>query len=458
MTLNRQRGTGGRVPGLLVALPIVAALWGCDLDLGSVLEVDVPGRVAAEALENAALAGTLADGVIGDTECAWNNYAAASSHHSDEWIPTSGNLNMRNWGQRKIEAGDAVMAQGSCAANYGIYTPLHTARFQAEDIFNRLEGFSIEDVPDKVDLQGVVKAYGAYATLALGEGFCSMAINGGPRLTPAAVLGVAEALFGDAIGIAQGTGNSDILNMARVGRARARLFLGDFTGAITDAGGVPDGYVKMASRGSSEVRRWNANLEYLNNPDSEVSKHGSVASTFHNLTVDAAGNPTQDDGTPDPRVVVSTRGELGFDFTTVHYFHDKYTARESPVPMASYKEAQLIIAEASARTGDLNRARGIINDRHALAGLPMWDVAGTATQDQVFEHVLEERRRELFQEAGHRLNDMLRFRGTAQEIPFLGEPGSIHPNGLDQSGLEYGTITCFPLPLIEENGNENLGG
>jgi hypothetical protein len=126
--------------------------------------------------------------------------------------------------------------------------------------------------------------------------------------------------------------------------------------------------------------------------------------------------------------------------------------------MASYKEAQLIIAEASARTGDLARAREIINERHALAGLPAFDPDGTATADEVLSHVIEERRRELFIEGGHRLNDMLRFRGTPFEIPFLGEPGSIHPDGLDQTNSPYGSTTCYPLPDVERLGNPNITG
>ena len=74
----------------------------------------------------------------------------------------------------------------------------------------------------------------------------------------------------------------------------------------------------------------------------------------------------------------------------------------------------------------------------------------------MISHVIEERRRELFQEGAQRFNDMLRFRGTQFEIPFLGEFGSIHPNGRDQTDQEYGELTCFPLPTVERNGNPNV--
>lgn len=132
------------------------------------------------------------------------------------------------------------------------------------------------------------------------------------------------------------------------------------------------------------------------------------------------------------------------------------TDRSSPVLLASYKEARLFIAEAAARSGDLATARQVINQLHAEAGIPGYDEEGKATQDEVIRQVLEERRRELFAEGGHRLNDHLRFRGTKFNIPFLGEAGSIHPNGVDHTGVPYGPTTCLPLPTVERAGNPNI--
>ena len=163
---------------------------------------------------------------------------------------------------------------------------------------------------------------------------------------------------------------------------------------------------------------------------------------------------TESDGVPDTRVSVSTDGEVGFDFATVWYYHNKINSRDAPVAMASYREAQLVLAEASARTGDLDAARAAINRLRANAGLPSYDAP--ATTDEMIEAVIEERRRELFVEGAHRFNDMLRFRGTGFEIPFLGDPGSIHPDGFDQTGTPYSNATCFPLPEVETGSNPNL--
>lgn len=72
--------------------------------------------------------------------------------------------------------------------------------------------------------------------------------------------------------------------------------------------------------------------------------------------------------------------------------------------------------------------------------------------------VIEERRRELFAEGGHRLNDYIRFRGTPFDIPFKGEPDSIHRTGVDATSLPYGTATCYRLPTVERIGKPNITG
>ena len=427
-----------------LAAAAALALAACN----NVLDVHVPGRVQEEALNSPALAATMVASVISDLECAWNNYAAGSALISDEFIQASGNLNQRNWGSRRITADEPTMAQGSCRTQYGIYTTLQTARFQAEDVFKRLETFTDAQVSNRVSLEATVKAYGAYALVALGEGFCEMALDGGPLMTKAQVLALAKTRFTEAIALATTANNTDILNMALVGRARVNLDLLDFAGAIADANRVTAGYLKNITRDDSDSRRYDAFCEYIT---CATNRHATVAPNYRNVTWA---------GVPDPRVAVTTKNQLAFDNAQIHYYPtNKHTSRSFPLILASYKEARLIVAEASARlgTGDLPTARAIINALHTAAGIPGYDAAGTDNQTQVVAQVIEERRRELFTEGGHRLNDQLRFRGTAWNIPFKGEAGSIHPTGVDATGLPYGSTTCFPLPTVERIGNPNIG-
>lgn len=435
-----------RLAGAALFAASCLVLSGCSLD--EILEVHVPGKVLEEDLNSSSLANVLATGVIAEVECSWNQYVAGAAHHSDEYVPTSGNLTMRNWGQRKIYASDAGYAQGTCGGwGYPMFTPLHTARFQAEDVSARLAGF--DDVPNVAALQASVAVWGSFPLVAMGEGFCSMAIDGGPELTPAQVQAEAEQRLGNAISLAQGSGDATLTMQAQMGRARVRVAKGDYAGAMADAGNIPDGFVVNVTRDASESRRYNYYFERLNAPTG-FRAHGSVADNYQNLTIGADGMPTDGDGVKDTRVNVRTDGTQAADFATILYYHDKYNDRSDPLPLVHWHEARMFEAEAMAMQGDVDGALGKINGLREAAGLPM--VTASVGAGQIMDLVKEERRRQLFVLGGHRLHDMLRF-----NIPFLGEPGSIHPNGLDQTGAEYGNLTCFQLPEVERKGNENIG-
>lgn len=441
--------------GLVVILS--ASVAACDGDL---LSVETPGQVAADDLEDPVVAELLVTSVISDLECAWNQYTAGSAFHSDEYISSSGNLFLREWGTRRLRSEDDSFGQGTCGgAVFPLFTPLHTARFQANDVYRRLASDEFSEVADRDDKMATVRAFGAYALVALGEGFCEMTVplvegEPGPLMTPSEVLEIAETAFTEAITLADQAGSADIRNMALVGRARVRLDLGDLDGVIADASEVPPGYLKEASRDGSSDRRFNYNFERLN-ATSGFRQNGSIANHYRELTIDPEGRPTEGDGTPDPRVEVWTEGNNGTDGVTPHWIHGKYTSREAPIPIASYREAQLFLAEALVRSGAIAAGVEIIDARRDELSLPR--VTYSPDADEALQLIIEERRRELFLEGAHRLNDMLRFRGTAHEIPFLGEPGSIHPNGVDHNGFKYGDVTCYPLPDVERFGNPNAG-
>ena len=435
-----------RLVGAALFAASFLVLSGCSLD--EILEVHVPGKVLEEDLNSSSLANVLATGVLAEVECSWNQYVAGAAHHSDEYVPTSGNLTMRNWGQRKIYASDAGYAQGTCGGwGYPMFTPLHTARFQAEDVSARLASF--DDVPNVAALQASVAVWGAFPLVAMGEGFCSMAIDGGPELTPAQVQAEAEQRFGSAMSLAQSAGDATLTMQAQLGRARVRLAKGDYAGAMADAGQIPDGFVVDVTRDASESRRYNYYFERLNAPTG-FRAHGSVADNYQNLTIGPDGMPTDGDGEKDTRVNVKTDGTQAADFATVLYYHDKYNSRGDPLPLVHWHEARMYEAEALAMQGDVDGALAKINGLREAAGLPT--VTASVGAGEIMDLVKEERRRQLFVLGGHRLHDMLRF-----NIPFLGEPGSIHPNGLDQTGAEYGNLTCFQLPEVERKGNENIG-
>lgn len=397
---------------------LVLTLSGCD----SLLEVDLPTRVPDATLDNPALASVLVQGAVSDFECALSNYIPAVGLLTDELIDATGWIAITMWDQRRIFSDNDNLGTANCTTlGYGIYTPLQTARFQAEDVFSRIESFPDAAVTNKSSLLATAAAYAGYSYILLGEGFCEIAVDGGPGLKPAEVLALAEARFTTAIQLAQASNNTSILNMARVGRARARLGLGKKAEALADAQLVPQGFVLNASRSAVNSRRWNRTAV-----DFHRNFFLSVAPGFRGLTVA---------GEADPRVPVSDAGRRGHDGSTQVFTQTKYRNDGDAIPIATWQEAQLIIAEVEGG----QKAVEAINRVRASWNLPAFSSTDAGAIQQ---QVIEERRRELFLE-GHRLGDMLRY-----TLPFSA--------GVTHKGVPFGETRCLPLPDVERLNNPNI--
>lgn len=428
----RSRPRGGRVAAALPAVRHTSsAIALLLLQACNILDVEQTVLVPADALDDPARSVVLVQGSVADFECAFANYVAASAMIGDELISSAGQVVVTIWDQRGILPDNGFFSSSPCeqyaevlAAGYGLYTPLQTARFQAENAYRLIAGFDADAVPGKQpgqdSLLATVAAYAGYAYTIFGEGFCSAAFDGGPELQPDSVLRIAEQRFTTALGHAGAAAYTAVMNMASVGRARVRLDLGDLVGAAADARLVDSAFVRYVARAAGLARQ--ENVVYLHNWG---RGYVSVDPRFRNLTVS---------GVADPRVVVSAKG-LGNDGLTPLWLQNKYPAASSPIPLASWNEAQLIIAEAEG--GQI--AVGRINALRTQAGLPLFSSTDDAA---IRQQVIEERRRQLFVE-GHRLNDMLRL-----NLPF--------DSGPYYKGGAYGNTTCLPLPAVERENNDSI--
>jgi starch-binding outer membrane protein, SusD/RagB family len=424
---SRRRPMGLRALGAGFTVLLFSMLGACD----SLLEVENPGAVEATDLENPALAGTIVNSALGQFECALNSYVVSTSLLADETINSSSWLNINPWGWRGVEV---ETISGSCpggrgATGLGAYTPLQQAVFLTSSGEELISAFPEEDVVgNKTEMLGLLAAYGGYSHLLLGEGFCEMAIAEGSLMQPAEVIELAEAKFTAAIDYAVQVGNEDLEYFAVLGRARARLNLGNTTGAYTDASEIPAGFVRYSEYstvdGSRENRMYN-----MNHLNFYVSANPAA---YDALTVGLLNEP-------DTRVQVENTGETGNDSATEHWLQLKYGAAGADIPIASWEEAKLIMAEAR-----LDEAEQHLSDLRTAQGLPADDLIGLSLQSDaaILAVVLEERRRQLWLE-GHRLNDMLRH-----DIEF--------PQGSNHKGQLYGPITCMPLPEDEKRANPNI--
>ena len=388
----------------------------------SLLDVDIPGRVQADALNDPSMAPILVSSALGQFECSYVAAVLTTGAMSEEYIISNDFVNGNIWGWRgtEIKTADGNCTGSRTATNLGYYTPMQEARYVAEDGMARIQTFPDSAVPDKAEDLAELAAYAAYSYVFLGENFCEMALDAGAIMQPSDVLALAEQKFTDAIDLAQTAGDDDLKNMSLVGRARVRLDLGKLADAAADAAQVPEGYVRNAEYSSARPSRENRiyNMTIRND-------FLSVGPTYRDLTVG---------GVPDPRVPVLNTGEMGQDNVTPQWTQQKYMSSTSSIPIASWKEAQLILAEAVGG----QEAKDAINRVRAADGIAPLD--GSEGSD-ITAIVLEERRRELFSQ-GERLNDMLRH-----NLPF--------PTGVNHKGQSYGPTTCIPLPDAETLNNPN---
>src|SRR5512142_854821 len=111
--------------------------------------------------------------------------------------------------RRDVHADDARYATYSCES-IGVYTPVSTARYSADMILGKRQGWTAAQVANRQDLTAKAAAYAGYGYVLLGEGCCTAAVDGGKEQTSAQILAVAEQRFTTAIAAAQAAGDNDI--------------------------------------------------------------------------------------------------------------------------------------------------------------------------------------------------------------------------------------------------------
>lgn len=400
----------------LTALVLGTLAAGCS----NLLEVQFPGQIPTEQINGPSLAPVLTRSVIGDFECAYSNYMSGSAVHSDEYETSNSNVPLANWGERTITKDENDYVIGTCEGNFGMNLTLHTARLQSENVFAQLQGWTDAQVANRASLMAQVRTYGAYSYLMLGEGFCEVAFDGAAVQPKTAALVRAEAQFAEAVTLATQAGNTDILNLARVGTARVKMDLKKWSEAAAAADLVAPAYRKNADRGQESARRWNKLWRLA-----EQTGAYTVATAYRTMN--------------DPRVLVADAGRGAFNSEVRLWVTTKYTSLVSPMRLASKIEADLIKAEALIQQDQFVAGMAILNARRAEPAVNLPALVATS-KAEALAHLIDERRKELSFEGGHRLNDLLRY-SIAWKVganPFT--------NRL------YGSTTCWPHPTRETNG------
>lgn len=428
--MGRHHERRGAARGAATAAALLAALAACD----GLLEVERPSNLPATGVEEPGNASLLVNSAVGEFECAFGAYVVLGGLVGDELQDGTQTADRYPYDRRNHTSADGRYASSECDA-LGVYTPLNRARAAADNVLTRLEGWTDAEVANRTRLIGTAATYAGYSLTLLGEGFCAATISSfdadgqivyGTLLTPDQVLAQAEERFTRAIAAATAAGDNETLRTALVGRARARLDRGRYAEARADAALVPAGFVKNATAEASSSRR--TNRVWAQN--SATSDATSVGPYYRTLG--------------DPRIPVTDKAKNAVTGIPL-WRQDKYPTAGSPIPLATYEEARLIIAEADARAGgaSLANAIAIVNEIRARGG--QGPISNASTQGEVLAEIVEQRRRELFLES-HHLGDFIRY-----NLPLSPAPGAAY-----HGGGSYGSARCLPLPDVERNGNPNI--
>lgn len=406
---------------------LAASVAGCDLD--RLLEVTDPSRLLAEDVEVPAQAGALMAGVEADFICAHGTSVQVTAILSDEFEDTNNQGGSWSLDRRRPENQDVWGDNGCTARLPSVYVSASRARWVADNVVRLMEEWTDEEVDSRQERIARGSLLAGFSVNILGAAQCTAALDVGPELTSMQLFAEAESRFTKALGTAQSAGFSDIENAALVGRARVRLYLGDNQGALADAQAVDQGFVMniFPSDATDRLRNrvWNANNFQFDFGVPEWSR-GLMTG-----------------GVVDPRTATSDTGEdNGWSPGTV-WVQEKYPAANTPMPIARWAEAQLIIAEIQG--GQV--AVDIINTLRDRWSLPNFS---STVESEIEEMVVAERQRELWFE-GFRAYDIRRL-----SLPLFPATGSDYQPGI--KGGTYGDQLCIPIPIVETFNNKTIRG
>ncbi len=412
------RHRSGGVRGLRWAVGVLA-LFTMSSACDSLLEVELPGQLVDADLNDPQLAETLVLSAQADFECGLAGYQMVTGSWANEiqYIHTGQFIGLIRYDTRQFLSRDHVGPCKGVGADWNpSWFPLHLSRTMAAEAVQRIETFPEGVVGDPDFLIGKARAYEGYSTLLLSEAFCGIVFEGdGVVRDRSEGFQRAEALFTDALNRVSASGAEEsaaIADLARVGRARARLNLGNGAGVLEDAQAVSEGFVHYATYDRTPTRR-QSQMQQVNNE-------------WYTLHPDFRAVEVQ--GVPDPRLPTVDLGttQTGADWWEQRKFPDEGT----DIPFASWREAQLMIAEVEG--GQV--AVDVINLLRDTYGLPHFE---SSNEDEIRDQLRRERRIELFQQAT-KLGDDLRW-GTHVDWDV----------GTNPIGHPYGDETCMPVPDIE---------
>jgi starch-binding outer membrane protein, SusD/RagB family len=415
---------------LACAAIIGVSFTGCK----GILDVSNPGSLQEGQLSDPALEQFEVNGAIGEFQYAFGYYSLYSAILGDELFTDHTNVGIRELSLHNFNDLNDV--------NQSVFEVLSRARASGDDAATRIKTMLGAGAGTSLNVARAL-TYGGYSYVLLGEGFCEAPIALSAGLPPAELFKRAVAHFDSAITIASAAAAAssanaaaaqDLINMARVGAARASLKGGDLAKARAYAALVPATYEKLAYYSSNSVRENNI----VNSASRTTGAWISMTPAFQGLS--------------DPRVPQPTTSRAGLNSNPiwVPLRPSQYSGWLATNPtqtiditsnmrIASGLEAQYIVVEADGANAAMLT---FVNARRAVGGKPPVNVTGAALVTE-----FRQQRAIDFYLTGQRLGDLRRYAAGGTNL----FPTGKYPVFPDP----YGSAQCFAVPRSEKTGNPN---
>ncbi|HUP18622.1 MAG TPA: hypothetical protein VM778_01580 [Gemmatimonadota bacterium] len=342
-----------RIFATLLLAAFAFAGTACD----SLLQVSNPGAVGEDALQSEEALTVVVDGVYGDLQDALDEVVEFAALMTDELAHSGSFPSYAQIDDREIVNNNVEIID--------LFQEIATARFSADQAAALIRAVLGPAAESDARLAEALN-YGGYARIFYADNFCQATIDGGPALSPAELYGQAEDLFTEAIAVATAAGDAEMENLARVGRARARLNLGDNGGALSDAQAVPAGFEFFIEFSDNSARETNEVWIFT------VSRNEmSIGEPFwnHPGIEQCSVHPASTVG-PCP---FNITGPFGPDNETPLFVPLKYGDVQSnggaDIRLASGEEAALIAAEAAGQDVSEERSITLFLEGHRLADM-----------------------------------------------------------------------------------------
>lgn len=403
----------------VVAAAIVLGLIGCS----DLLKVNNPGSLQEGQLSDPALEQFIINGVIGEFQAAYVNYAFWSGVLADESFTDHPNF-AREFALHRFTDDDVT--------NGEVYGTLQRARQSADDAADRVKKMQGANAGSSLNVARAL-IYGGYSYVLLGEGFCEAPVNLSAPLPSNELFARAIARFDEGITIATAAANigtnsaaaQDLISLARVGAARASLKKGDRDKARVYATPVLNTYERLAYYSANSVREYNSLPLVVRATQPWLGMHP----TFQGLN---------DVRVPQPAVTRPSLNSHPIFPPLKPSMYSGWTGIGVPQPIevtthirfASGLEARYIGVEAD---GPIAAMLTFVNGRRAVGGKPPVNLSGSALVAE-----FRTQRAIDFYLTGQRLGDLRRYLEAGTDL---------FPTGkFPVSEDTYGSKHCFIVP------------